>query len=710
MLPLGLLTAAQGHPMLVELKNGETLNGHLVTCDTWMNLTLKEVVQTSPDGDRFFRLPEVYVKGNNIKYLRVPDEIIDLVKEQQQGQQNTGQRFVVVVDTEDSMPPIRIPIDGLWRCLCPSIDTVAASYSAARICAPQTRKPASRPRTRNKNAPQLWDRAFHSSSQSQSQATNEGPTLRKKIPIRYLFKGPRVIRQSVVPKSETELADPYHQVPLAHLYDRLRQMAVQEGGYDTVMKLVEYLVRVRGEKPALVHYDALIRANTDAENGSVEVVKGLLKEMKDEGIGADSGLYHAVLQVLAIHPDYLLRNQIMQEMKERWFGLSPEGWHSLTTGLLRDRQLEVAMDKLEEMQSDQIVIQPWLYDIFTYKLCEAGEVDEAFKLLYYRFQHDRKDIEPSVWYYLLNTFSSSFHYEGVKYIWNLRVATSYLIPSDGICVHVLNLAARHADPILATSAVRILSSRRTALAPFHYEALLAAYAASEDLGTAFRILMIMSKAGFEPDSATTRPLFTHLSQPSSSLSKAWKTLKSLFDDGHTIHIAAVNVVIEATIAQKRFGEAVELYKELHTICESGPNTETFNILFQGAEKGQAKDTAMFLASEMMALGIKADYLTYDRLIMVCLHADDYEDAFRYLDEMKKVGKDKFQNGQKGWWMRFGTAAEMVKKCTEAGDERGTAMLAEMKRRGMDDPKLNQWVADHTSTARYWNPARVRHAA
>jgi len=33
--------------MLVELKNGETLNGHLVNCDTWMNLTLKEVVQTS---------------------------------------------------------------------------------------------------------------------------------------------------------------------------------------------------------------------------------------------------------------------------------------------------------------------------------------------------------------------------------------------------------------------------------------------------------------------------------------------------------------------------------------------------------------------------------------------------------------------------------------------------------------------------------------
>lgn len=55
--------------MLVELKNGETLNGHLVNCDTWMNLTLKEVVQTSPEGDRFWRLPEAYVRGNNVSIL-----------------------------------------------------------------------------------------------------------------------------------------------------------------------------------------------------------------------------------------------------------------------------------------------------------------------------------------------------------------------------------------------------------------------------------------------------------------------------------------------------------------------------------------------------------------------------------------------------------------------------------------------------------------
>ncbi|KAF7724256.1 RNA processing protein [Apophysomyces ossiformis] len=90
MLPLSLLHTAAGHPMLVELKNGETFNGHLVNCDNWMNLTLREVIQTSPDGDRFWRLPECYIKGSTIKYLNVPEEIVDMVKEEESRRQASG--------------------------------------------------------------------------------------------------------------------------------------------------------------------------------------------------------------------------------------------------------------------------------------------------------------------------------------------------------------------------------------------------------------------------------------------------------------------------------------------------------------------------------------------------------------------------------------------------------------------------------------------
>ena len=84
MLPLTLLKNAEDHPMLIELKNGDTYNGKLVSCNMFMNICLKDVICTSRDGDRFWKIPECYIRGNSIKYLRIPDEIIDLVAEEEQ--------------------------------------------------------------------------------------------------------------------------------------------------------------------------------------------------------------------------------------------------------------------------------------------------------------------------------------------------------------------------------------------------------------------------------------------------------------------------------------------------------------------------------------------------------------------------------------------------------------------------------------------------
>lgn len=59
-------------PQLVELKNGETFNGHLVNCDNFMNITLREVYQTSADGDRFWKLKECYIRGSTVSTLFRP--------------------------------------------------------------------------------------------------------------------------------------------------------------------------------------------------------------------------------------------------------------------------------------------------------------------------------------------------------------------------------------------------------------------------------------------------------------------------------------------------------------------------------------------------------------------------------------------------------------------------------------------------------------
>eukprot|EP01096_Ripella_sp_DP13-Kostka_P004334 TRINITY_DN1651_c0_g1_i1.p1 TRINITY_DN1651_c0_g1~~TRINITY_DN1651_c0_g1_i1.p1 ORF type:complete len:170 (-),score=73.54 TRINITY_DN1651_c0_g1_i1:4-492(-) len=86
MLPLSLLKAGQGHPLLIELKNGQTFNGRLASCDSFMNINLQDVIWTSKDGDRFWKIPSCYIRGSTIKYMCLPSEVIQQVpKESPEG-------------------------------------------------------------------------------------------------------------------------------------------------------------------------------------------------------------------------------------------------------------------------------------------------------------------------------------------------------------------------------------------------------------------------------------------------------------------------------------------------------------------------------------------------------------------------------------------------------------------------------------------------
>ncbi|PWN23894.1 Sm-like ribonucleo protein, partial [Microstroma glucosiphilum] len=90
-LPLVLVNAARGKGLLVELKSGETFNGLLIACDNFMNLTLREVYQTSSTGEEFWKLPECYIKGATIKYVRLADSTIDTVRQQEEQERRARQ-------------------------------------------------------------------------------------------------------------------------------------------------------------------------------------------------------------------------------------------------------------------------------------------------------------------------------------------------------------------------------------------------------------------------------------------------------------------------------------------------------------------------------------------------------------------------------------------------------------------------------------------
>lgn len=193
----------------------------------------------------------------------------------------------------------------------------------------------------------------------------------------------------------------------------------------------------------------------------------------------------------------------------------------------------------------------------------------------------------------------------------------------------------------------------------------------------------MKNSGLEPEEGSTRSLFYHLRCNVERPQEAFTILRELRGDGRAIPTSAVNCVIEASVYLEALPQAIEHYKQLHTLCPDGPNTATFNALFRGCNVAHRKDLAMFLAAEMLALKIKPDAMTYDRLLLVCLNQDDYEDAFRYYGEMEG----------RGWTPRWGTLVAMVKKCAERGDERAFNMYRIMQAEGMETGKIRNWLRE-----------------
>ena len=57
-----------------------------------MNIYLRDVVCTSRDGDRFWKMPECFIRGSTIKFLRIPDEVIDNFKEDSNNRPNLKSR------------------------------------------------------------------------------------------------------------------------------------------------------------------------------------------------------------------------------------------------------------------------------------------------------------------------------------------------------------------------------------------------------------------------------------------------------------------------------------------------------------------------------------------------------------------------------------------------------------------------------------------
>ncbi|KAI0428400.1 hypothetical protein F5Y09DRAFT_343678 [Xylaria sp. FL1042] len=577
------------------------------------------------------------------------------------------------------MPGDRIVIDGLWRCLCPSIDTVSLSkpFNSWRIprmrCASSFANRSTRPRyPQQQQCRRLHD---HTAAQLEHEdEQSEWPNESRAAYLKRLARRSPWISGGIFEESGP-VDDDLSKTSTRDIYAALKELQDAEGSYSSIIRLVEYLVKERRESPNAALYESLIKANVDRRYGSAKTAMQLLKELHEHNIPPTPEIYQALLEVTAVHPDYVLRAQVLHDMKNRWYNLTPIAEVSIIVGLLREGQYELALCKLEKLNRSPINVPPWLFDLFLYTFGELGFHEETLAILKHRQRLvDVLKLSPpslNVWQFLLDVFSRDAFHAGIKFIWDHSVTPGHFHPPDGVVLNVLNAASMHGDTELSMSTIQELSTRGLKLGMHHYEALINVYV-RDDLQRALTILCIMAKAGLSPDLSSTRPIFQMLRKSSTLTDKALEILHELKGQ-HTIPAAAFNVVLESSAIHGGFRVAFDLYRTVRQVCINGPDIQTFDILLQHCTQKKSMD---FILAEMEAFSLKPTKSVLDHLIRICSIQDNYEMAFHYLEIMRASAPA----GSEAWWMSKDSSLTLLRRCIQSNDLRFRDILEECHRR------------------------------
>ncbi|KAI1881202.1 hypothetical protein JX265_000028 [Neoarthrinium moseri] len=597
------------------------------------------------------------------------------------------------------MPGERIVFDGLWRCLCPSVDADALSRALRAPLASRNRPSAVHQARAVVKSPSLRARAYRAAvprsydlrgplSSEELEGAEKEPHRRQRqryasfkeyAEINYhrsLFRLWR--RNSHLPLPmlrRGSLDESLDTVPTEKIVDTLREVTNLENQYHTICDMVHYLVTKRLMKPDVFLYTCLINANVDRRYGSASAVAKIFKEMESEGISPTSATFHVALNVLAVHPDYVLRNKVLNDMKAAWIEPTFRGIASIAGGLLRDGQFELALDRLEYFHQHDMQYPRWVNDAFIYILGERGFHEESLTIMQHTMNSRKGSRALSMWYFLLDVYSRDAFYEGVSYIWNRMVVPGIIVPSDGMAINVLNTAARHGDAQMASYIIKTLSARGRKLGLHHFEPLLEIQARGNELRKAFLTLCLMKKAGLQPDLSSTRPIFVQLRQSPEHTDEAVAMLRDLSND-YDIPIAAFNTVLEAILARRGFKAGLDFYRAVRHVCSETPDVSTFGLLFN---RCSVPRSMRFLIAEMEVFSVKPNEAIYNQIILISTLSENYEPAFRYLEAMRSCETDGQPNN---WWIDKGTALALLRRCILAEDNRAQALFTECKRRGM----------------------------
>lgn len=80
---------SKGKKIMVQMKNGNYLNGILENIDMFMNIKMKEITYTSKAGNSFYNATVAFIRGSQVASINFEEDLLDHINQKKSIQEDT---------------------------------------------------------------------------------------------------------------------------------------------------------------------------------------------------------------------------------------------------------------------------------------------------------------------------------------------------------------------------------------------------------------------------------------------------------------------------------------------------------------------------------------------------------------------------------------------------------------------------------------------
>ncbi|KAL5523876.1 hypothetical protein ACEPAG_8049 [Sanghuangporus baumii] len=400
-----------------------------------------------------------------------------------------------------------------------------------------------------------------------------------------------------------------------------------------------------------------------------EATWAVYRDMLAIGIPPDTNIFNQLLYAHRASDSNEIQ-KILQEMEGQDLQPNAGTYDFLLRYYLDCDNVEMALVKLAEM--NEAGFQPNLKTAQTLidRFGQMGHVRLALELADFHETVTVRRLDSELWVNLLVYCAEELYAQGVLQCWEKVVNELHIRVDEGLCQLVLDTAARHGLPKLASEAIRELEAIGVDFQEHHFTPMLDAFVKKQLLKEAFCILDLMRSAKVNPTADSAYSILQAVRHDPEAIDDAYTKLEEMHKEGQNIDVIAGNVLIKACGLLNDLQRGVGIYKAMPSLGIQ-PDAETFETLLKACRAAQHIELGERLFGEMQESGVKPTAKTFEAFISLILTQTDYENAFFYLEEMKGAGHTP----------SYSVYEEIVKTCVANGDTRSKLAVEELGQMG-----------------------------